>query len=289
MTDGLNKEKIRRVFQDAGKHRAIGQLIRRFSTNPGDIRTITLEGIDLTKSRRVLELGCAFGAFTEALKGRLHPAAEIQGIDIIPEYKKFYLDACRRAGYAGTFSSAGVEQIENDDADAFDLILCSYALYFFPHILPEIPRILRQDGHFIAITHSRHDMQELIDLTKIILRQNGLLDERQPLPIEAIVGRFSAQNGARQLKPHFRRIRKIDFKNRLIFAPSEIDHLFEYFHFKKSFFLMGTEAHQKDLVSQLTDALADAAAQGKKITMCKDDRIFICTEPIKSKPLGDRP
>jgi len=289
MTDGLNKEKIRRVFQDTRKHRSIGQLIRRFSTNQGDIRTITLEGIDLTKSRKVLELGCAFGAFTEALKGRLHPAARIKGIDIIPEYKNFFLEACRRAGYEGTFSSAGVEQIEKYDADSFDLILCSYALYFFPHIIPDIPRILSKDGHFIAITHSRHDMQELITLTKKILRQNGLLDEQQPLPIEIIVGRFSAQNGARQLKPFFRRIRKVDFKNRLIFEPSEIDHFFEYFHFKKSFFLMGTETHQKDLVSQLLEALTEAATQGKKIAMSKDDRIFICTEPVKSRTARGQP
>ncbi|MBN1663639.1 MAG: class I SAM-dependent methyltransferase [Deltaproteobacteria bacterium] len=284
--DGLNKNQIRRVFKDARKHRSIGQLIRRFSTNQGDIREVTLRGIDLTNCRKVLELGCAFGAYTESLKGRLHPDAVIKGIDIIPEYKIFFLEACRRAGYEGTFSSAGVEQIKHDDADAYDLILCSYALYFFPYMIAEIPRILKENGTFIAITHSRHDMQELISLTKKILRQNGLLDERQPLPIEIIVGQFSAQNGRKQLKPCFDHIRAIDFKNRLIFEPSEIDHFFEYFHFKKSFFLMGTEAGQKDIVSQLLEALAEAAMRGRNITMSKDDRIFICTRPIK--PKGDR-
>jgi ubiquinone/menaquinone biosynthesis C-methylase UbiE len=289
MTDGLSQKKIRQVFQDAQKHRSIGQLIRRFSTNQSDIRTITLQGIDLSNCRKVLELGCAFGAFTEALKGRLHPDAEIKGIDIIPEYKNFFLEACRRAGYEGTFSSAGVEQIKKYDADSFDLILCSYALYFFPYIIPEIPRILREDGNFIAITHSRHDMQELITLTKKILRQKGLFGDNQPLPIEIVVGQFSVQNGRKQLKPCFRHVRTIDFKNNLIFEPQEIDHFFEYFHFKKSFFLMGTEALQKDIAGQILEALADAATQGKKITMCKDDRIFICTKPIKSKAVQDKP
>lgn len=267
----------------------IGQLIRRFSTNHNDIRMTTLEGVDLSNCRRVLELGCAFGAFTEALKGRLHPSASIRGIDIISEYKDLFLEACRRAGYRGTFSSAGVEQIRSCEADSYDLIVCSYALYFFPHIIEDIPRVLSQDGLFITITHTRHDMRELIAMTKKILRQNGLLQEDQRLPIEIIVGRFSAQNGRKQLRPAFRRIETRDFKNQLVFEPQEIDYFFDYFHFKKSFFLIGTEALQKDLGSQLLEALAQGAGKGKKITMSKDDRIFICSQPIKPEAASGRP
>lgn len=281
VVDILNRENIRRVFQDVQKHRLIGQLIRRFSTNKDDIRIKTFQGIDLSNGREVLELGCAFGAFTEALKGRLHQSAQIRGIDIIPEYKKYFLEACRRAGYEGTFSAAGVEEIKKYSDDAFDLVLCSYALYFFPHIIAEIPRVLREDGFFITITHSRRDMQELITLTKRILRQNALLEEQQALPIEAIISRFSAENGRKQLRPYFHCVKTMDFKNRLIFEPQEIDYFMKYFHFKKAFFFMGTKAHKKDIISQLSETLADAATKGKKITMHKDDRIFICSKPVK--------
>ncbi len=98
MVEVLDKKKIRKVFRDVQKHLAIAQLIRRFSTNKEDIRKTALKQVDLTNCKNVLELGCAFGAFTEALKDKLHPEAKITGLDIIPEYKPFFLEACRRAG-----------------------------------------------------------------------------------------------------------------------------------------------------------------------------------------------
>ena len=156
MAEVLDKKKIRQVFRDVQKHLLIGQLIRRFSTNKDDIRKTALSQIDLSNCQNVLELGCAFGAFTEALKDKLHPAAKITGLDIVPEYKPFFLEACRRAGYSGTFSSSGVEQIKKYPADSFDLVICSYALYFFADMIPEIARVLKKDGIFITITHSQY-------------------------------------------------------------------------------------------------------------------------------------
>ena len=110
MAEVFDKKKIRRVFRNVQRHLLIGELIRQFSTNKEDIRKTALSQIDLSNCQNVLELGCAFGAFTEALQGKLHPQAQITGLDIIPEYEHFFLDACKRAGYAGTFSSSGVEQ-----------------------------------------------------------------------------------------------------------------------------------------------------------------------------------
>ena len=92
--------------------RHIEKLIRQFSSNKEDIRLQALNQVDLSTCRNVLELGCAFGAFTEALKGRLHPDATITGLDIIAEYEPFFLEACKRAGYRGTFSSSGVHTIK---------------------------------------------------------------------------------------------------------------------------------------------------------------------------------
>jgi len=90
MLEVLDKKKIRKVFRDVQRHLAIAQLIRRFSTNKEDIRKTALNHVDLSNCHNVLELGCAFGAFTEALKDRLHSDATITGIDIIPEYKPFF-------------------------------------------------------------------------------------------------------------------------------------------------------------------------------------------------------
>jgi ubiquinone/menaquinone biosynthesis C-methylase UbiE len=283
MSEVLDKKKIRKVFRDVQKHLAIAQLIRRFSTNKEDIRKTALKQIDLTNCQNVLELGCAFGAFTEALKDKLHPAATITGIDIIPEYKLFFLEACQRAGYSGIFSSSGIDKIKKSPTGSFDLVICSYALYFFADMIPEIARILKNNGFFITITHSQADMREMVGIVKKILKQNKLLDDTQPLPIEMIFDQFSAENGGKLLHPFFSQIQPIDFKNKLVFQPQEIDHFLDYFQFKKSFFLMGTNAHNKTIINQLLSELQETAMKNNFVTMCKDDRIFICSGPLTTK------
>jgi len=283
MAEVLNKKKIRQVFRDVQKHQLIGQLIRRFSTNKDDIRQTALGQVDLSNCQNVLELGCAFGAFTEALQGKLHPAAKITGLDIVPEYEPFFLEACKRAGYAGIFSASGIEQIKKYPARSFDLVICSYALYFFAAMIPEIARVLTKDGFFITITHSVCDMQELVEITKNILKKNGIINDKQSLPIEILVDRFSAENGGRVLQPFFGEIRTIDYRNKLIFQPQEIDYFLEYFHFKKSFFLMETDNHKKNIIDQLVTVLKDKAIKEKNISMCKDDKIFIVSQPLIPK------
>jgi len=283
MAEVLDKKKIRKVFRDVQKHLAIAQLIRRFSTNKDDIRKTALNQADLSNYQNVLELGCAFGAFTEALKEKLHPEARITGIDIIPEYKPFFLEACRRAGYSGIFSSTGIDKIKKYPTGSFDLVICSYALYFFPNMIPEISRVLKKDGIFITITHSQEDMREIVSIVKNILQQNNSLDDKQSLPIEIIFDQFSAENGKALLHPFFSRIQEIEFKNSLVFQPQEIGSFIDYFQFKKSFFLTGTEAHNKTIINQLMRELQDAAMKNNLVIMCKDDKIFICSHPLISE------
>ena len=286
MSEVLDKKKIRKVFRDVQKHLAIAQLIRRFSTNKDDIRKTALKQVDLSNCQSILELGCAFGAFTEALKDKLHPEAKITGIDIIPEYKPFFLEACRRAGYSGIFSSSGIDKIKKYPTGSFDLVICSYALYFFPNMIPEISRVLKKDRIFITITHSQADMREIVVIVKNILQQNNSLDDKQSLPIEIIFDQFSAENGKALLHPFFSRIQEIDFKNTLVFHPQEINHFLDYFQFKKSFFLSGTDAHNKTIINQLTRELQDSAMKNNLVTMCKDDKIFICSHPVEHPPTG---
>ncbi|MCX5849205.1 MAG: class I SAM-dependent methyltransferase [Deltaproteobacteria bacterium] len=283
MSEVIDKIRIRKVFRDVQKHLAIAQLIRRFSTNKEDIRKTALKQIDLTNCQNVLELGCAFGAFTEALKDKLHPEAKITGIDIIPEYKPFFLEACRRAGYSGIFSSSGIDKIKKYPASSFDLVICSYALYFFADMIPEIARILNKNGFFITITHSQADMREMVGIVRKILQNNNSLSDKQSLPIEVIFNQFSAENGGILLQPFFSKVQSIDFKNMLVFQPQEIDCFLDYFQFKKSFFLTGTDAHNKTIITQLMRELQDSAMKKNLVTMCKDDKIFICSNPLKTE------
>lgn len=279
MVDFLDRKKIHQVFRDVQKHRHIEELIRQFSSNKEDIRLTALNQADLTKCRDVLELGSAFGAFTEALKGRLHPGATITGLDIVAEYEPFFLEACRRAGYSGTFLATGVHTISKYPANSFDLIICSFALYFFVEMIPEIARVLRKDGIFIAITHDECNMQELIHITRRTLKEQNLLPNDHLLPVEVIVQQFSAENGEKLLGPYFGQVRKLNFKNSLIFQPWDIDFFVNYYQFKSPFLLVGTDAEKKDIVNKLLHKLQDIGAQNKVIAMCKDDAIFICSQP----------
>jgi len=283
MAEVLDKKKIRQVFRNVQEHRRIEQLIRKLSSNKDDIRIKALDKIDLTHCQNVLELGCAFGSFTEALKDRLHSDAKITGIDIAPEYELFFLKACKRAGYSGNFSSAGVNKINKYTAGTFDLVICSFALYFFIEIIPEIARILKPNGIFITITHSRRNMKELIALTKTILKKSKLHSGNELLPIEIILRQFPAENGTAQLSPHFRRIQQIDFNNSLIFQAQETELFLKYYQFKTPFFLTGTNTRKKDIFNHLRFELQKMTMNAKNIKMCKDDRIFICFAPLTLK------
>ena len=286
MSEVLDKKKIRQVFRNVQEHRRIEQLIRQFSSNKNDIRVTALNQVDLSNCQNVLELGCAFGSFTEALKNRLHPDAKITGFDIVPEYEPFFLDACKRAGYPGTFASTSVHPIKKHSAQTFDLVICSFALYFFIEIIPEIARVLKPNGLFITITHSRRNMKELIALTKTILKKKKLLSGTELLPIEIILRQFSSENGATLLYPYFRRIQQIDFNNSLIFQAQETKSFLEYYKFKRPFFLTGTNTRKNDIFEQLMLELQKMTLKSKNIQMCKNDRIFLCSEPIalKEKP-----
>jgi hypothetical protein len=124
-------------------------------------------------------------------------------------------------------------------------------------------------------------MREMVGIVKNILKQNNFLDHNQQLPIEIIFDQFSGEKGKALLQPFFGKVQSIDFKNTLVFQPHEMDHFLDYFQFKKSFFLMGTEAHNKNIIHQLLGELQDTAMKKNFVTMCKDDRIFICSHPIK--------
>ena len=280
MTNRPDRKKIRQVFRNVLRHQHIEKLIRQFSSNKNDVRLMALDRADISSCRQVLELGCAFGAFTEALKGRLHPDAFITGLDMIAEYEPFFMEACRRAGYAGTFSAAGVESIKKYPPASFDLIVCSYALYFFVEMIPHISRILKNNGLFITITHDECNMQELIHITRAILKDNHLLDNDGLLPVEVIISQFSANNGKALLDPYFGGVRRFDFKNTLVFQPWDIFFFVDYYQFKSPLFLMGTQARQGGLVNQMLARVQDLGVGRQAISMCKDDAIFICDRPV---------
>ncbi|HOF74484.1 MAG TPA: class I SAM-dependent methyltransferase [Syntrophales bacterium] len=272
------QEQIHRVFDKVQAHRRIAELIRRFSTNRRSVHETALEGLDLRECRQILDLGCAFGLFTEKLGGRVSPEAVVTGVDVIETYEPLYLEACRRAGIRGRFFSEGASVLGTFEDGSFDLILCSYALYFFPGAIPDIARLLRGEGVFVAITHHRQNAGEMISLIKGILDARGQYHERD-LPVEVITGRFSAENGEALLKPWFARIDTIDFPNRLVFPSRDVERVLEYFRFKSPLYFADTGLDPGAVIPAVSERIRQVASGQRGITITKDDRIFICAQP----------
>ena len=269
---------IHKVFDDVQAHLRIADLIQRFSTNKHDVRRTSLEGLDLKECRQILDLGCAFGSFTDKLKGRVSLEAVATGVDVIGGYEPLFLAACRRAGIHGRFFSTGTSILKSFADRSFDLILCSYALYFFPEMIPEISRLLRRKGTFVAITHHRQNAGEMIELIKGILDTMGLFHERD-LPLESITGRFSAENGDALLRPWFGKIHVIDFPNRLVFSKQDIEYFLDYYRFKSPLYFTDTGLDMEAIVPVVSEQIRRAASERQGITISKDDCIFICALP----------
>ncbi len=274
---------VHETFGDILAHKQASDIIRRYSSNLNDIRRVALTSVNLSRCRTVMDLGCGYGFFTEALKDGLPLDASVLGLDALTENELPYLESCKKAGLRGNFRADGLCALSNLPPASFDLILCSYALYFFPDAIRCIADLLKDDGCFVAITHSRNTMIELIEMVKCLLKEKGLLNQSQ-LPIEMIIGLFCAENGESLLIPAFESVLRIDYFNTLTFPPEDIASLGAYFRFKGAFFLSQTTLNKDEIASMLLEHLKKRTIANQGFSVVKDDAIFICTKPRRKDP-----
>jgi ubiquinone/menaquinone biosynthesis C-methylase UbiE len=270
---------IRKTFSNTSLHLIAAEIIRKHSTNTADIRSVALDSLDLAQCRSILDIGCGFGFFTEALKGRIHRNATVTGIDIIAGYRDHYLETCKRSGINGLFLSEGLKPIRNFRNSSFDLILCSYALYFFSSIIPDVARILDRNGHFVIITHSLKNMSELVTFLK------NSSNEKEPpkeenIKIEEIITEFSSENGEDLLRPWFSKVQRIQYENTLIFKPEDAESLMSYFHFKCPFFISEKSTGSPDVLELFERHIQIFFEKKSEFKINKNDAIFICSDPV---------
>ncbi len=269
---------LSRVFRDAGLHRKISAMIASHLSNRQDIREQALDGLDLSNAREVLDLGCGFGFFTEALGGKVHPGARVTGIDRFPEYEYFYYLACEKAGLRADFKSSGIETSRKLPSSSFDLIICSYAMYFFPGYISEISRILKDDGIFIAITHSLPHMEEFCSYVRGVLKENGLIVTID-LPYETLISQFSNLNGASLLKPWFGQVDAKPYLCNLVFGSGDHENLIDYFNFKHYFFIPEMIDPDDRLHANVIDHIRRDLKEKGGMKVSKNDTIFVCRSP----------
>jgi len=247
------RELVIKSYADLGFHKTIGELIKEHSDNREDIREAAKKLVDLAKVRDILDLGCGYGWFEEALPNGFR---SILGIDCLEENEQSFLSVAKRVAAYSTFRQLFLPAPIDAEDETFDLIISAYSLYFFPDMLPEVRRVLRPSGIFLVITHSASMMEEgeeFFDFSN--LRQ--------------VIKNFSAENGNTLLSQYFMHITAVDYVNSLIFDKVEKDDLAKYIDFKREFI-------SKDVSPTVVKAkmIYELETRGT-MRFNKNDRIFV--------------
>ncbi len=277
--DSISSDLVK-VFSDSAAHKAVADIIVKHLSNKRDVRAEALDALDLSACRTILDLGCGFGFFTLGLQKRIAPDARITGIDCHSSYSDLYLATCKHIGIKGDFRPYGIQAIRSLPANSFDLVICSYGLYYFPGYINQIARILHPDGTFVTITHSRSHLKELITFVKRILSKNNI-SSHDPLPCEDLISNFSNENGYGLLSKAFRKVSSSAYQGKLIFQKKDFDSFKKYFLFKRIFFIPRNQYNEDTLTATILDELKQHIMIHGKISITIDDVIFICSDPVK--------
>jgi len=282
-------EDIRNTYEPIQDHRHTRQIIRKYARNATDIRDLALNGLDLGFARHVLDLGCGYGFFTEKLAERLHEGAYIEGIDVIDRNnKEAFEDSVQAMGYQGEFIQSSAGRIQEMEDDRYDLIIAGYCLYFFPHLIPDISRILAPQGVFIAVTHSRFSLQEVTRFIPICMQMIGLKPP-EDMVINALLSSFSLENGVFMLNPYFAQVEQIFYKNDLLFPLDQVVDCLDYLDRKKHLILkdVADKYPQKleDMLSCFNRTVLEHARLNGEVIITKDDAVFRCFNPCEGNTM----
>ena len=248
------------MYADPTSHSRISDILLGHSTNPADIRRVAVEALGLEPVRSVLELGCGFGNFSGELAKSLAPGCRFVGVDQHAANGQAFLARVAGTGVDARFLQSRLPApLELPDA-AFDLVVASFSFYFFPDMLPEVMRLLRPGGRFLALTHSVKNLGELYTWFDSAANIPPLLD---------VIHRFSAENGETLLRQRFDHVRVLPFPNRLRFGADDLDALFDYLEWKRPHW----EGHCDP--SRVSAGIRERAAREGAFTLNKDDAILI--------------
>ena len=268
-----------RTFGEVARHRVMGDIIRRYSTNRADIYRLALDGIQFTHPLHVLDLGCGYGAFTAALDGVAPRGSIGNGVDWIEDNRKPYLRAARAAGMEGRFICGPASAASAFPDGSFDLIMAGFSLYFFAEMLPEIRRLLAADGVFVTITHSENTLRELLGDIRAALGLDGELSP-EGFGIEVMLEAFNAENGRERLAPYFGEVTVREYPNQLRFPTNRLEDCFAYVDFKRGTVTPDSpyrdRAADERSMRSLYDVIRTKAARTGFYTLTKDDAIFSC-------------
>ena len=257
-------------YGDPSEHLAIGRIIRAHSTNPADVRETALAGLDLSGVRDLLDLGCGFGFMTQAAAARCAPGARVVGVDACASNESLFRELVTRDGRRAEFVAMRIASELPWPAASFDAAIAAYSLYFFVEAIPEIARVLRPGGLLLASTHREDSLASL-------LRALGLPAGRTPL--DDLVRRFSAESGAERLRASFGEVRRLDYPNRLVFGPGDLEELWRLVVFHLPLLLPAGGA-AAGTTAELRERLRASLETAGRLRIEKSDAVFQCRRPL---------
>jgi SAM-dependent methyltransferase len=238
-------------------HTKVGGIIRTHSENKNDIRDILKRMIEWKSVRRIIDLGCGYGWFEEALDDASKERPDlVVGIDCLLENADPFMRIAKKAAKEAVFKACLLPTIIDFPSAYFDLVVSAYSLYFFPGILTEVKRILRKEGVFVVITHSETMLEE----------GKQFFDFKN---LRTVIEQFSAENGEGMLRKHFHHIISVDYRNSLIFHKGDEEDLALYIDFKREFIRKDADP---DLVRETM--LGELFKKGE-FHLSKNDKIFL--------------
>ena len=244
---------IKKSYSNHSLHAEVGSIIRKYSENKTDIRDFAKSMFEGEKIRRVLDIGCGYGWFEDALEGSLDL---IVGVDCLVENGPPFTQHARKTAKEVVFKVQTLPSKIDFPTDYFDLVICAYALYFFPEVLPEARRVLRSGGIFVAITHSESMLEE----GKRFFHFKNL---------RTVIEKFSAENGAAILSKYFKDIKAVEYNNSLIFYNGDEKDLALYIDFKREFI-------RKDVDPGLVrETMLQELFKNGELRLNKNDKIFL--------------
>lgn len=240
-------------YRDHNLHARVGAIIREHSENARDIRSVIHDAIPWTRVKSVLDLGCGYGWFEEAMPRELDL---IVGIDCLQENEAPFLAAARARAREAAFLAMTLPGPTGLPGDSFDLVLSLYSLYFFPGAVGEISRVLKPGGFFLSLTHSASMLEE----------GEHYFDFRN---LRKVIERFSAENGEAFLRRYFTTVSHIDYPNALVFREGDEGSLAMYIDFKREFI-------EKDVdPCVVRDTMLSELSRRGVLSFNKNDRIFL--------------
>lgn len=292
MTKSLySTDDIRKTYEIIHDHKFTREIIARYSRNKADVRTVALAGVNLSQCRTALDLGCGYGLFVEKLRGRLPREASITGVDVIESNRAAFLRTVEDIGYTGSFIKGPADLIRDMPAASFDLIVASYSLYFFPHLIGEIARVVKPDGLFITITHSRFSLQEITDLIPGSMAHTGI-NPPEKISIRALFDAFSLEDGPAQLRPYFTTIETIPYPNAMHFPLEDINACIRYLSMKRHLLFKDVADNHPgrldDVQTHFYQSIHHAAHAAGGMTITKDDVVFRCSHPCPNHAKAEK-